>query len=329
MNILIVGGTRFLGKALVEAAAERGHTISLFNRRQTNPDWFPKIEKLQGDRNQDLSAMIGRRWDAVIDTCAYLPRQVLYLLEVIGRGIDHYTFISSISVYADFSQPGLNEDSPVATISDPAIEEITDETYGALKVLCEQAAENALPGRVLTLRPGLIVGPFDPTDRFTYWPVRVARGGEILVPDSEVWNTQIIDVRDLAEWNINLVEQGATGIFNATGPAQPLTFGRLLKISQDVTQSDARLIWASPQFLLDRGIKPWSDLPLWLPGPENAGADQVSIQKALAASLTFRSLEKTIRDTLAWEHTRPPDHPWRAGLTSEKETELLNTLKRN
>jgi 2'-hydroxyisoflavone reductase len=329
MNILIIGGTRFLGKALVEAAARRGHTITLFNRGQSNPEWFPNITKIHGDRNQDLSALAGARWDAVIDTSAYFPRQVRSLLDVIGGKIGHYTFVSSISVYADFSLPGLSEDSAVATIADPGIEEVNGETYGALKALCEQTAENTFPGGVLSLRPGLIVGPFDPTDRFTYWPVRIARGGEILAPDSEDWNFQIIDVRDLAEWNIRLVENGVTGTFNATGPAQPLTFGQLIKSSEKVIQRDAHFIWASNQFLLDRGVQPWSELPLWLPGPEDAGADQVNIQKALSASLSFRPLEETIRDTLAWEATRPTDHPWRAGLSPEKEEELITAWKQS
>jgi 2'-hydroxyisoflavone reductase len=329
MKLLIIGGARFLGKALVEAAVARGHMLTLFNRGQTNPDWFPNIEKIHGDRNQDLSALHGRRWDAVIDTCAYFPRQVRTLLAVLGSQINHYTFISSISVYADFSQPGLDEDSAVATISNPDLEEVTGETYGALKALSEQAAEAGLPGRVLTLRPGLIVGPFDPTDRFTYWPVRMARGGEILVPDSEDWNTQIIDVRDLATWTIDLVEKGTTGIFNATGPAQPLTFGELLNTCQAVSQSDAHLYWASNQFLLDHGVEPWSELPLWLPGPEEAGGNYVNIQKALHASMLFRPLEGTIRDTLAWEATRPEGHAWRAGLSPDKEAELIKALKQN
>ena len=327
MKILIIGGTRFLGKAIVEAAIARGHTITLFNRGQSNPDWFPNVEQLRGDRNLDLSALVGRHWDAGIDTSAYFPRQVRILLDTIGGQIDHYTFISSISVYADFSQSGLNEDSKVATIANPDIEEVTGETYGALKALCEQAAEKALPGRVLTIRPGLIVGPYDPTDRFTYWPARIARGDDILAPDSGDWVTQIIDVRDLAEWNIHLVENRITGIFNATGPAQPLTFGQLLDNCQKISQNDGRLIWASNQFLLDHGVQPWSELPLWLPGLEDAGANQIDIQKALDASLSFRPLEETIRDTLAWEGARLSDHPWRAGLSPEKETELIKALK--
>jgi 2'-hydroxyisoflavone reductase len=326
MELLIIGGTRFLGKALVEAALARGHQVSLFNRGQTNPGWFPEIEKFHGDRNLDLNALNGRSWQAVIDTCAYFPRQVRSLLEALAGRIQHYTFISSISVYADFSQPGLDENASLATIADPAVEEITNDTYGALKALCEQAAETHLPGRSLVLRPGLIVGPFDPSDRFTYWPARVARGGEILAPFPD-WNTQVIDVRDLAEWNIRLVEQDVVGIFNATGPAEPLSFRSLLETCQQVSQSQASFTWMEPEFLLNNGVAPWSEIPLWLPGEENAGADQVSIQRALAQGLTFRPIETTVRDTLAWESTRPTGHTWRAGLAPEKEAELLQAWR--
>ncbi len=326
MKILIIGGTRFLGKSLVEAALERGHQLTLFNRGQSNPDWFPQVEKLHGDRNIDLSNLIGRGWDAVIDTSAYFPRQVRSLLTTFGRAIHHYTFISSISVYADFSRPGVDETSPTAVIPDPTIETITGETYGALKALSEQAALEALPDQALIIRPGLIVGPYDPTDRFTYWPVRVSRGGEMLAPDSPHWETQIIDVRDLAEWNIRLVEQKQSGVFNATGPADPLTFGEVLTASQDTSGAHPNITWAQTQFLLAQGVEPWSELPLWLPTPEEAGANQINIQKALEHGLTFRALTETIRDTLAWESTRPVDHPWRAGLTQEKETALLSIL---
>jgi 2'-hydroxyisoflavone reductase len=327
MDILIIGGTRFLGRALVQAALRSGHQVTLFNRGQSNPEWFPEVEKIIGDRNLDLSELYNRRWQAVIDVCAYYPRQVRTMLAALGSSFDHYTLISTISVYADFSLPGLTETSTLANLSDPGIEEITGETYGALKALCEQAAEETLPGKVLIIRPGLIVGPFDISDRFTYWPVRVSKGGEVLCPDSPEWRTQIIDVRDLAHWTLEMVEVNATGIFNATGPAKPLTFGEVLETSQKLTNSDTRFIWASAQFLLEQKVEPWSELPLWLPGPENAGADQVDIQKAIDHGLTFRSLQETIRDTLAWEATRPEGHPWRAGLDLIRESDLLQKLK--
>lgn len=327
MNILIIGGTRFLGKALVEEAAGRGYRVSLFNRGQSNPDWFPEVERIRGDRNVDLSALANRSWQAVIDTCGYFPRQVRTLLAALGSSVQHYTFISSISVYADFSQPGLAENSPLTVLADPNVEQISGETYGGLKVLCEQTAEAALPDKLLTIRPGLIVGPHDLSDRFTYWPKRVAKGGEVLCPDSPRWFTQIIDVRDLANWTMDLVAQGVTGVFNATGPDRPLTFGEVLETSREVTDSDARFTWASAEFLAENGVEPWSELPLWLPGPENAGADQVSIDKALAHGLAFRPLEQTIRDTLAWEAGRPKEHQWRAGLDPTRENELLRRLR--
>ena len=324
MELLIIGGKRFVGKALVEAGLAAGHHLTLFNRGQSNPDWFPDVEILQGDRNQDLSSLDGRHWQAVIDTCGYFPRQVHSLLSALSGRIDHYTFISSISVYADFSHPGLSEDDPLAKIGDPTVEEITGETYGALKALCEQTAEEQFPGQVLTIRPGLIVGPFDPTDRFTYWPARVNRGGEILVPDSPNWMTQIIDVRDLAVWTIRLIEQNVTGKFNATGPGNPLTFGDVLETSRNISGSQASFTWVGKNFLLEKGVQPWSEQPLWLPGEEDAGADQVNNQKAIQHGLTFTPLGQTIRDTLAWEGSRPVDHTWKAGLPPDRERQLLD-----
>lgn len=324
MKILIIGGTRFVGRHLVENARARGHLVTTFNRGQSNPDLFPDIERLYGDRAGDLSALMNRTWDAVIDTCGYLPRLVRLSCETLANKVQHYIFISTISVYADQSKPGLAEESPLADLADPTIEVVNGDTYGGLKALCEQAAEEVMPGRVLVIRPGLIVGHFDPTDRFTYWPVRVVRGGEILAPDSAAWQTQIIDVRDLAEWIIELVEVKKTGIFNAVGPAEPLTFGQLLDACIAASSSQAKLTWVSAEFLIDQGIQPWSDLPLWLPGDEYAGMDQVSMEKAIANGLKFRPLAETIRDTLAWEAERPPDHEWRAGLSSEKEAHVLS-----
>lgn len=328
MNILIIGGKHFVGRALVETALAAGHTLTLFNRGQSNSDWFPEVENITGDRNGDLSALQNRHWQAVIDTCGYFPRQVNNLLTAIGTHIDHYTFISSISAYADFSKPGLREGDPVAKIDDPSIEEITGESYGALKALCEQSAETLLPERVLTVRPGLIVGPYDLSDRFTYWPVRVQRGGEILVPDSPDWLTQIIDVRDLAEWTIRLVENKVTGIFNATGPEKPLTIGAVLEASCKISGNRPEFTWVSTKFLLEKGVQPWSELPMWLPGEEDAGGNEIDNRKAVQHGLTFSPIERTIEDTLAWEATRPPDHPWRAGLPADRERQLLEEWRK-
>jgi 2'-hydroxyisoflavone reductase len=229
-------------------------------------------------------------------------------------------FISSVSVYPDLDKTrGLDENAPVGKLEDETIEEITSESYGPLKALCEQAAEMAFPGRALNIRPGLIVGPNDPTDRFTYWPVRVARGGEVLAPGGPDWETQVIDVRDLGEWTIRLVEQKATGVYNATGYDTPLTFGQLLETCKAVSGSDAKFVWMDNKWLLEAGAQPWMELPLWLGEDDMA----VSIAKAVEAGLIFRPIADTVRDTLAWEATRPQDREWRAGMKREKEEELL------
>ncbi|MCW5852522.1 MAG: SDR family oxidoreductase [Anaerolineae bacterium] len=325
MKLLILGGTVFLGRALVEAALAAGHQVTLFNRGQHNPEWFPSVEKLRGDRNGQLDALAGRRWDAVIDTCGYVPRIVRLSAEALADKVDHYTFISTISVYKDTSQVGIDEQSPVGTIEDETTEQITGETYGPLKALCEQAAATAMPGRVLTLRPGLIVGPYDPTDRFAYWPLRVAEGGRLLAPGRPGYPTQVIDVRDLAEWNIRLVEQGQTGLYNATGPDYPLTLGEVIDTARSISGSDARPVWVSEEFLLAEGVQPWSELPLWVPesNPQYAGFSKVNVDKAIQTGLAFRPLADTVRDTLIWERTRPTDRQRRAGMTREREAALL------
>jgi 2'-hydroxyisoflavone reductase len=329
MELLIIGGTVFLGRHLVEAAIERGHGVTLFNRGQHNAGLFPDIEKLRGDRAGDLSALRGRRWDAAVDTCGYVPRVVRASAELLADAVDHYTFVSSISVYAEFRQVGIDESAPVGTLEDSSVEEVTGETYGPLKALCEQAAEQALPGRVLNVRPGLIVGPHDPTDRFTYWPRRVAQGGEVLAPGRPEHGAQIVDVRDLAAWMVEMVEACQAGVYNATGPEYRLTFGRLLDECRAAGGGDARFTWVGERFLLDSGVQPWTDVPLWVPesDPENAGFDAVNCSKAIAKGLRFRSLAKTIGDTLAWDATRPQDEELRSGLSRAREAELLESWR--
>ena len=328
MRMVILGGTVFLGRHIVDAALAAGHSVTLFNRGQHNPDLFPHVEKLRGDRDGGLAALRalrGRTWDAVIDPSGYIPRLVRDSAALLADAVGHYTFISSISVYASVRQPAQDETAPLSVLDDPTVEQVTGETYGPLKALCEQAAEQAMPGRVLTLRPGLIVGPFDPTDRFTYWPWRVAQGGEVLAPSQPDYRVQIIDGRDLAEWTVRLVEQGVTGVFNATGPATRLTLGEVLDTSRQVSGSDATLTWVDEAFLLRQELQPWSELPLWVPegDGEYAGLHQVNIDRALAHGLTFRPLADTVRDTLAWAATRPADTPWRAGLTRDREAQVL------
>jgi 2'-hydroxyisoflavone reductase len=331
MKILIIGGTRFLGRATVEAALARGHAVTLFNRGQSNPDLFPQLEHIVGDRDANLELLKGRTWDAVIDTCGYVPRIVRKSAELLAGYVGHYTFISSISVYADSFKIGITEEDAVGTIEDESVEEITGETYGPLKALCEQDAEATMPGHVLTIRPGLIVGPHDPTDRFTYWPVRVARGGEVLVPHKPDMKFQVIDARDLGEWNVRMVEQGKTGVYNATGPEKPLEMGALMETCRQVSNGDAHFTWVEEKFLLRHEVMPWMELPLWIPEEgmdgEGPGTLQVNIARALEDGLTFRSLADTVADTLAWNATRPADHQWRAGMKAEHETELLRLWK--
>jgi 2'-hydroxyisoflavone reductase len=332
MKLLILGGTIFVGRHLVEVAVARGHEVTIFNRGQHNADLFEKgayaaVEKLRGDRDGDLDALRGRQWDAVIDTCGYVPRIVRLSAELLADQVEQYVFISSISAYADFSQAGIDESSPVGRIDDPTTEAVTGESYGLLKVLCEEAAEAAMPGRVLTIRPGLIVGPDDPTDRFTYWPVRVERGGEVLAPGNPQQQVQVIDVRDLAAWTIGMVEAQQNGIYNATGPATPLSISTLLNECQAVTGSAAHFTWVAEEFLQAEEVGAFVELPLWVPAAE-AGIEQVNCQKAIGAGLTFRPLADTIRDTLTWHQQRPADYQLRAGLKAEREAELLAKWQR-
>ncbi|MBI3660304.1 SDR family oxidoreductase [Candidatus Acetothermia bacterium] len=329
MKFLILGGTVFLGRHLVEAALASGHTVTLFNRGQHNADLYPNVEKLRGNRDGDLNALKGRRWDAVIDTCGYVPRVVKASAELLADSVDHYTFISSISVFADFSKPDMDESAPVGKLKDESVEQITGETYGPLKALCEQAAERAMPDRMLNVRPGLIVGPHDPSDRFTYWPARIAQGGEVLAPGQPEYLVQIIDGRDLAQWTLKMVEQKKIGIYNATGPEYALTLGTVLEGCKAVSKSDARFVWVDEKFLLESKVTPWTEIPLWVPQEkDNAGFSAVNCQKAITAGLKFRPIAETIRDTLAWNTTRPSNTERRSGLKPEKEKELLQNWQK-
>ncbi|HEU4888034.1 MAG TPA: NAD-dependent epimerase/dehydratase family protein, partial [Thermoanaerobaculia bacterium] len=334
MKILILGGPFFVGRYCIEAALARGHEVSVFNRGRHHADLYPEVEKLRGEREGDLAALRGRSWDAVIDTCGYLPRVVRASAELLADAAGQYTFISSVSVYDDFA-PGMDESAPTETLTDEQLQEAeaievrdrpTGMTYGALygplKAACERAAEEAMPGRVLNVRAGLIVGPHDYSDRFTYWVHRVAAGGDVLAPGRPDRLVQHIDVRDLTEWVVRMIEANRTGIFNVQGPDYPLTMQRLLEECRTVSGSDARLVWASESFLMKSGVTPWSEMPLWIP-EEYEGHKHVGFGKALSAGLTFRPLAETVRDTLAWDRTRPPDRKWLAGLTRERELQLL------
>jgi 2'-hydroxyisoflavone reductase len=330
LNILIIGGTRFLGRHLVDAALGRGHQVTLFNRGKSNPGLFPELKTIPGDREQDIEKLSGRGWDAVIDTCGYVPRIVRLSAEGLAQSgsVGRYVFISSISVYSDLRKIGIDESDPVGILEDQSVEEITGETYGPLKALCEKAVQEIYGERALVVRPGLIVGPNDPTDRFTYWPVRVAQGGEVLAPERPEVPVQIVDVRDISEFIIHLIEENASGVYNATGPDYALTFGRMLETCKQVSGSDADIRWASVEFLNQNKVAPWSDLPVWIPDtPEEAGFSRFDVSKAIQAGLTFRPLEEIVRDTIDWAKTRPAEYEWRAGLKPEREQELLNLLK--
>jgi 2'-hydroxyisoflavone reductase len=328
---------------LVEAALARGHEVTTFTRGRHNPEpeyverlhATARVERLTGDRNGDVTSLEGRHWDAAIDTCGYVPSGVKRIVDTLGGRIAHYTFISSVSAYADLPPDGVDEAAPVATITAEQLAEAEaiatgarptarayGEMYGALKALCERAAENAMPGRVLNVRPGLIVGAYDYSDRFTYWVRRVSQGGDLLAPGRPERRVRVIDARDLAEWIIRMAESRNTGVFNATGAEDGLTFGRMLETCRAVPRSDARFVWADEKLLLDQGIQPWSELPLWIPAAHN-GIFEARNDKAIAAGLTFRPLAETVRDVRHWDETRADDEPLRAGLTREREHQLL------
>lgn len=326
MEILIIGGTRFVGRHLVAAALARNHTVTLFNRGQTNPDLFPNVETITGDREKDLDRLSGWQWDVVIDTCGYVPRVVRLSAEALKESVKHYVFISSISAYADFDQVGISESYATAKIDDETTEDVAN-NYGALKVLCEQVSEAVFAGRALIIRPHLIVGPHDPTDRFTYWPVRVARGGDVVAPVGPNEPCQFIDARDLADWSMHLVETGATGIFNAAGPAEAYTFGQLLATCKEVAGSDARFHWAPASFLAEHEVSAWRELPIWMPPEVGPGPARINIAKARAAGLTLRPVAETVRDTLTWADALPLDYQWQVGLPADKEARLVAKLK--
>lgn len=331
MRLLILGGTLFLGRALVEAALARGHEVTLFNRGRRG-GVFPGVESLVGDRDGDLEALRGRSWDAAIDTSGYVPRLVRASAELLAGSVGRYVFVSSISVFADFSRP-VGEGAPLKTMADESVEAVTGETYGPLKALCEQAVEEALPGRALIVRPGLIVGPYDPTIRFSYWTARVARGGEVLAPGDPETPVQLIDARDLAGWIVRMAEKERTGAYEVVGPDYTLTMGELLDTCRAVSGSDARFTWVGESFLEEHGIEPWSHLPLWMPDSAETRRffHRVPTGPALGAGLIFRPLAETVRDTLAWQEATGgeplPDKPGvpmpDLSLRPEREAELL------
>jgi 2'-hydroxyisoflavone reductase len=317
MRLLVLGGTKFLGRAVVEEALARGHEVTLFNRGQTNPELFPDARKIRGDRTEDLGALAEGSWDAAIDMATFLPRVVRISTGALRDSVERYVYVSSISAYADQSVPPV-EGNPVALLADPDSESIED--YGALKARCEQIVEDAFGRRALVIRPGLIVGPHDPTDRFTYWPRRIAKGGRVLAPGPPDAPVQFIDVRDLGAWVVHATESELDGIYNATG--ETLTFERFLEECLRVA-GDAEIVWVDGQRLAEAGVGEWMELPLWIASPEYAATHRADVSKAVAAGLRFRPLAETIRDTLAWDAEREWPPAEGVGLTPTRERELL------
>ena len=334
LRILILGGTGFTGPFQVRYALSRGHKVTVFNRGKTHPGELPKeAEQLIGDRNGQLDALKGRQWDVVIDIPTTLPVWVRDAAQILKGNVERYVFISTTSVYSDNSQPGMDESGPLARYKGVDAMKETQATlrrfplYSPLKVLSEKEAEKWFPGKTLIIRPGLIVGPGDETDRFTYWPVRLDRGGEILCPgDPKTDLVQFIDARDLAEWTIRMVEQETTGIFNALGPKSKLTMGELLDSIKTVTTSESRFTWVDTDFLLSHEVSPWNDMPVWVAprGPEQ-GFSMLSNKRALKKGLTFRPIPDTAKATLEWFRRQPPERQarLRSGISPERETEVL------
>jgi 2'-hydroxyisoflavone reductase len=323
LKLLLLGGTKFLGRATVEAALERGHEVTLFTRGETNPELFPEADKLRGDRSKDLSPLAGRSWDAVVDTSGYFPGVVRASADALRDSVGQYLFVSSISVYADLSD-GPSEDADRAELAEghPVDELLPEyENYGALKALCEDAVTEVYGERTVIVRPGLIVGPHDPTGRFTYWPHRIARGGDFLVPAPANGRFQIIDVRDLGLWLVDLCENGASGAFNAMHPGY--TWAELVEAGLRVTGSAARPVWIDGDWLVDQDVGEWMELPMWLRDPEWIGMNRADGSRAVAAGLAFRALDDTVRGTL--EHADTTED---AGLRPERERELLEAWVR-
>ncbi|MEN6408998.1 MAG: NAD-dependent epimerase/dehydratase family protein [Anaerolineaceae bacterium] len=327
MKILILGGTRFLGRALVEKALACGHELTLFNRGISNPSLYPQVRQIHGDRSSDLNLLQNDHWDAVIDTCGYIPRVVRETALALQKNVGFYTFVSTISVYVSPLPPRIGESAPLIQLADPTTEEITGETYGGLKASCEGEVMRVYAGNSLIIRPGLIVGPNDPTDRFTYWVNRAAAGEEILCPGRPDRLVEWIDVRDLAAWMIRMVEQTQSGIFNATGPSTPMR--DLIEAAVEVSQPPSTLTWISDDFLLSQQVEPWTDLPLWIPDddPESTTICNTNCDRAVQKGLSFRPTSQTVADTLKWLAQRPADQPWRAGISTERELGLLRLWK--
>lgn len=331
MKILVLGGTGFLGPEIVQSLLASKHTVTLFNRGKTHKELFPDLEKLQGDRNtQDYKSLEGKSWDVVVDVAATQPYWVKPAAELLKKSCKTYVFVSTISVFNDYSKPGIDEGGPMFP-EDPALDDVKQltsmEQYGPMKVRSEALVREHFPQTATIVRPGLIVGPTDPTDRFTYWPARVDKGGEVLAPGPGTDPIQFIDVRDLGKFIARLIDDGHTGIYNATGPTGNWTIGEFLGTCKGCASNPVELVWADPDWLVEQGVQPFMELPLWVPGAEMAGFMKIDCSKAIAHGLAFRPVAETVTDTIKWAKARPEGYKWRAGLDAAKEAATLTAWK--
>ena len=335
LKILILGGTRFIGLHMTSLALQRGHTLTFFNRGKTHTDKFPEIERIKGDRNGQIDGLKDRQWDVVIDNSGYVPRHARATAELLAPNVRQYIFTSSVSVYPNFTEP-RDEKSPVGKLQDETVEKVDGDTYGPLKALCEQAVEKAMPGRTCVIRPGLIVGPDDNTDRFTWWPARAARGGEFIAPGAPADPFQVIDVRDLAAFAIKAAEENVTGTYNLVSNVNSFKFGELTAACIAAAHKQAKpavapkAVWIPAEFLEEQKVEPWSEMPVWLPakGDEAAFAG-TSNAAALAKGLKISPLKKTVDDTMAWHLARPVEEreKLKSGIAPEKEAAVLAAWK--
>ncbi|WP_034343952.1 NAD-dependent epimerase/dehydratase family protein [Deinococcus misasensis] len=321
MNVLVLGGSRFVGWYIVHSLLKKGHQVSVFNRGRSNTDLPPEVEQLVGDRNTDLAALQGRTWDAVVDVNAYVPRQVRQIVEVLKGQVEHYMFISTVSVYASDAAIPLSEDSKLIELENPETEEVTGETYGGLKVLCERTLAALWGEKHTVIRPGLVVGARDLTFRFPFWAKRILEGGELIAPDKPVSRVQIVYARDLADFAVHALENRIYGTFN--GAREPELWGEVLREMVKQAGTDTQLTWVDSEFLLTEGVRPWVDLPIWLPEqPEYAGMLSISDHKAKQYGMTSSPLPEVIADILQWAKTQP-DEAFKEGLSRARIEEIL------
>jgi 2'-hydroxyisoflavone reductase len=327
MKILIIGGTLFLGKHITKRALEKGYEVTLFNRGMRNPDIFQDAERIKGDRDKDIDLLRNRKWDAVIDTCGYIPRIVEKSAEILSCNAGKYVFISTISVYKDFSKTGITEGSELSKLENESDETLNNETYGPLKTHCEERVKKYFPENHLIIRPGLIVGADDYTDRFTYWPVRIRRGGNTVIPESTEYPIQFIDVRDLADFTITMTEQKAAGTFNAAGPREEYTFQNLLDACVPHAKQQVEFI-RLPEGILEEKLNAAGQyLPMSEAKGEWAGIEQINCSKAISAGLTFRDVSVTVKDTIDWFSSMPAGYVMKAGLTEEAEKKIIGDIE--